>query len=111
MYGKKNLNSRGKSPKKVLEFDFAVSVATLNPSNLVHKCILILLISIRKIKSEIKILRRKAEIDKVKKIWSKTAILLLNPLSCINKNSINVTSENKQEKFKKFKLLLQTRLK
>ena len=69
-----------------------------NPSNLGHQFILILLISSRNIKREIKILHRKLEIGKILKKLSKTPILRLNPLSCINKNSFIVIGKNKQEK-------------
>ena len=69
-----------------------------NPSNLEHQFTLILLISTRNIMRKIKILHRKLEIGKIFKNLSKTLILRLNPLCCINKNSFIVIGKNKQEK-------------
>ena len=52
---------------------------------------------------KIKILHWKLEIGKIFKNLSKTPILRLNPLGCINKNSFIVIEKNKQEKSRKFK--------
>ena len=60
---------------------------------------------------EIKILHRKLEIGKILKNLSKTPILRLNPLCCINKNGFIVIGKNKQEKSGKFKFLLRTKFK
>ena len=68
-----------------------------NPFNLGHQFTLILLISTRHIKLEIKILYRKPDIGKDSKNLSKTPILLLNLLLCINKKSVIVIGKNKQE--------------
>ena len=54
---------------------------------------------------KIKILHRKLEIGKILKNLSKTLILHLNPLCCINKNSFIVIGKNKQEKSRNFKFL------
>ena len=60
---------------------------------------------------EIKILHRKLEMGKIFKNLSKTPILRLNALRCINKNSFILIGKNKQEKSGNFKFLLRTKFK
>ena len=60
---------------------------------------------------KIKILHQKLEIGKILKNLSKTPILRLNPLCCINKNSFIIIGKNKQEKSENFKFLLRTKFK
>ena len=54
---------------------------------------------------KIKILHQKLEIGKILKNLSKTLILRLDLLCCINKNSFILIGKNKQEKLGNFKFL------
>ena len=77
-----------------------------NPSNLGHLFTLILLISTKYIMHEIKILHRKLEIGKTLKKLSKTLILRLNPLRCINKNSFIPMGKKQKEKVRKLQVFI-----